>query len=142
METKARTQKTYDHRLKELVRSTQDITCAVRHGVPRSTARGWLKAPANEVISIDVVQLDAIGLQKEVMRLRARLRARLQKLNALLRVMIAVLKLSGYSLNHERVPDGTQTRHLLRAIGRSRPSLPLRSVLRVIRVGSKNSAEH
>ena len=26
METKARTQKTYDHRLKELVRSTQDIT--------------------------------------------------------------------------------------------------------------------
>ena len=130
METKARTQKTYDHRLKVLVRSTQDITCAVRHGVPRSTARGWLKAPANEVISIDVVQLDAIGLQKEIMRLRARL----QKLNALLRVMIAVLKLSGYSLNHERVPDGKQKRHLLRAIDRSRPSLPLRSVLRVIRL--------
>mgnify|MGYP001578671064 CR=1 FL=1 len=106
METKARTQKTYDHRLKEIVRSTQDITCAVRYGVPRSTARGWLKAPANEVISIDVVQLDAIGLQKEVMRLRARL----QKLNALLRViMIAVLKLSGYSLNHERVPVGKLT---------------------------------
>ncbi|MCP4886651.1 MAG: DUF192 domain-containing protein [Planctomycetaceae bacterium] len=58
METKARTQKTYDHRLKELVRSTQDITCAVRHGVPRSTARGWLKPPANEVISIDVVFVD------------------------------------------------------------------------------------
>jgi putative transposase len=130
METKARTQKTYDHRLKELVRSTQDITCSVRHGVPRSTARGWLKAPANEVISIDVVQLDAIGLQKEVMRLRARL----QKLNALLRVMIAVLRLSGYSLNHERVPDGKQKRHLLRAIERSRPTLPLRSVLRVIRL--------
>ena len=130
METKARTQKTYDHRLKELVRSTQDITCAVRYGVPRSTARGWLKTTANEVISIDVVQLDAIGLQKEIMRLRAGL----QKLNALLRVMIAVLKLSGYSLNHERVPDGKQKRHLLRAIGRSRPSLPLRSVLRVIRL--------
>ena len=135
METKARTQKTYDDRLKELVRSTQGITCAVRHGVPRSTARGWLKAPANEVISIDVVQLDAIGLQKEIMRLRARL----QKLNALPRVMIAVLKLSGYSLNHERAPDGKQKRHLLRAIERSRPTLPLRSVLRV---GSKNSAEH
>ena len=114
METKARTQKTYDHRLKELVRSTQDITCAVRYGVPRSTARGWLKTPANEVISIDVVQLDAIGLQKEVMRLRARL----QKLNALLRVMIAVLKLSGYSLNHERVPVGKHKRQLLRAIDR------------------------
>jgi len=82
------------------------------------------------VISIDVVQLDAIRLQKEVMRLRARL----QKLNALLRVMIAVLKLSGYSLNHERVPVGKHKRQLLRAIDRSHPTLPLRSVLRVIRL--------
>ncbi|MDB4639355.1 hypothetical protein OAE77_00675, partial [bacterium] len=82
------------------------------------------------MISIDVVQLDAIGLQKEVMRLRARL----QKLNALLRVMIAVLKLSGYSLNQERVPVGKHKRQLLRAIDRSRPTLPLRSVLRVIRL--------
>ena len=30
METRTRTQKKYDHRLKELVRSTQDLTCAVR----------------------------------------------------------------------------------------------------------------
>jgi transposase InsO family protein len=71
-----------------------------------------------------------IGLQKEILQLEARLR----KLNALLRVVIAVLKLSGYSLNHERVPDGKQKRHLLRAIDRSRPTLPLRSVLRVIRL--------
>ena len=130
METKARTQKTYDHRLKALVRSTQDITCAVRHGVPRSTARGWLRAPASQVISIEVVQLDVAALQEEVRRLQSRV----QKLNALLRVMITVLKLSGYSLNHERVPDGKQKRHLLRAIERSRPTLPLRSVLRVIRL--------
>ena len=130
MENTTRTQKKYDHRLKDLVRSTKDITCAVRRGVPRSTARGWLRAPATEVISIDVVQLDVIGLQKKILQLEARLR----KLNALLRVVIAVLKLSGYSLNHERVPDGKQKCHLLRAIERSRPSLPLRSVLRVIRL--------
>ena len=130
MENTTRTQKKYDHRLKDLVRSTKDITCAVRRGVPRSTARGWLRAPATEVISIDVVQLDVIGLQKKILQLEARLR----KLNALLRVVIAVLKLSGYSLNHERVPDGKQKRHLLRAIDQSRPTLPLRSVLRVIRL--------
>jgi hypothetical protein len=101
METTTRTQKKYDHRLKELVRSTQDITCAVRHGVPQSTARGWLNTPATKVISVDVVHLDAISLQQEVLQPRARL----QKLIALLRVMLAVLKLSGYSLNHARVPD-------------------------------------
>ncbi len=130
MATTIQTQNRYDHRLKELVRSTQDIHCALQQGVPRSTARGWLRAPTAEVISIDVVQLDAINLQNEVLQLRARL----QKLNSLLRVMIVMLKLSGYALNHERVPDGKQKRTLLRAIERSRPTLPLRSVLRVIRL--------
>ena len=48
--------------------------------------------------------------------------------------MIAVLKLSGYSINHERVPVGKPKRQLLRAIDRSRSTLPLRSVLRVIRL--------
>ena len=130
MATTTQTQNRYDHRLKELVRSTQDIRCAIQQGVPPSTARGWLRAPTAEVISIDVVQLDAINLQNEVLQLRARL----QKLNALLRVMIVMLKLSGYALNHERVPDGKQKRMLLRAIERSRSTLPLRSVLRVIRL--------
>jgi transposase InsO family protein len=130
MATTTQTQNRYDHRLKELVRSTQDIRCALQQVVPPSTARGWLRAPTAEVSSIDVVQLDAINLQNEVLQLRARL----QKLNALLRVMIVVLKLSGYALNHERVTDGKQKRMLLRAIERSRPTLPLRSVLRLIRL--------
>ncbi|MDE0866910.1 MAG: hypothetical protein OSA98_24285, partial [Rubripirellula sp.] len=143
MENTICTQKTYDHRLKALVRSTQDITCAVRHGVPRSTARGWLRAPANQVISIEVVQLDVAALQEEVIRLQSRV----QKLIAMLRVVLAVLKLSGYSLNHERVPDGKQKRKLLRAIDRSRQNLPLRSVLRVIslshaRFHAWNQKEH
>ena len=80
MENTICSQNKSDHRLKELVRSTQDISCAVRHGVPRSTARGWLRAAASEVISIDFVELDVIALQEEVIRLRARLR----KHNALL----------------------------------------------------------
>jgi hypothetical protein len=81
-------------------------------------------------MTVDVVQIDAINLQNEVLQLRARL----GKLNALLRVMIVVLKLSGYSLNQAIVPDQKQKRLLLRAIERSRPTLPLRSVLRVIRL--------
>jgi hypothetical protein len=61
MATTTQTQNRYDHRLKELVRSTQDIRCAIQQGVPPSTARGWLRAPTVEVISIDVVQRDAIN---------------------------------------------------------------------------------
>ena len=35
-------QRRYDHRLCDLVRSTDDIGHAIGRGVPRSTARGWL----------------------------------------------------------------------------------------------------
>lgn len=128
MATTTCTQRRYDHRLKELVRSTQDIECAVRQGVPRSTARGWLQDPGAKVMTIDVVNMDAIELQQEVLQLRRRN----HKLIALLRVLLAVLKLSGYSLNESRLPDGNNNRSLLRAINRSRSVFPLRSVLRVI----------
>ena len=39
-----RTQRRYDHRLRDLVRTTGDIELATRIGVPRSTARGRLVA--------------------------------------------------------------------------------------------------
>ena len=46
MTTSRRPQRRYDHRLRDLVHSTGDATIATDLGVPRSTARGWLrKAP-------------------------------------------------------------------------------------------------
>ena len=74
--------------------------------------------------------MDAIQLQQEVLRLRTRI----QKLIALLRVLLVILKISRFSLNQTRLPDGHDKRSLLRAIDRSRSALPLRSVLRVIRL--------
>ena len=87
MVTTTRIQKRYDHRLRELVRTTQDMRFALQHGVPRSTARGWLAAPTVEVVSTDVLNMDVAHLQQEVIRLRTRV----QKLIALLRVLLAVL---------------------------------------------------
>jgi len=52
MTTSRRPQQRYDHRLRDLVHSTGDVTIATALGVPRSTARGWLAetfAPANSV---------------------------------------------------------------------------------------------
>ncbi len=48
MVTTTRTQNRYDHRLRELVRATQDVSYAVRHAGPRSTARGCLTASSDE----------------------------------------------------------------------------------------------
>ena len=70
MSTMTRKQRTYDHRLRELVQTTRDIQLATQHGVPASTARGWLNKPATEVVSLNVLDLDTMRLQHEVIQLR------------------------------------------------------------------------
>ena len=132
MATATRTQRRYDHRLRNLVRTTRDIGCALQRGVPRSTARGWLREPDAPVVTIDAIDMDATQLQREV----SHLRRRVQKLTALLRVLLVVFRMSGYTLSQARVPDGGNKRSLLHAIKRSRAALPLRSVLRVVRLSS------
>jgi transposase InsO family protein len=125
-----RIQNRYDHRLRELVHKTQDVNCALQYGVPRSTARSWLTAPTVQVVTADPLNMDALELQQEVLRLRTRI----QKLIALLLVLLVVLKISRFSLDQTRLPDGKEKHSLLRAIDRARSALPLRSVLRVIRL--------
>ncbi|MDZ4778977.1 MAG: hypothetical protein SGJ19_01835, partial [Planctomycetia bacterium] len=123
MATATRAQRRYDHRLRNLVRTTQDIHCAVQRGVPRSTARGWLTKTDTSVVTVDAVDMDASQLQREVLQLRRRI----QKLTALLRVLLVVFRISSYSLNQVRLPEGNNKRSLLQAIERSRSALPLRS---------------
>ena len=128
MPTTTRLQRRYDHRLRNLVQTTGDLELAIRHGVPRSTARGWRTKTTTEVVSLDVVELDTIRLQHEVIRLRRRI----ARLVSLLRLVVIVLKVSGISFARVRLPEGTAKLQLLRAIERSRAHLPLRTVLRLI----------
>ncbi|MDP6557844.1 MAG: hypothetical protein QGG71_24465 [Pirellulaceae bacterium] len=79
MSTMTRKQRTYDHR-RELVQTTRDIQLATQHGVPASTARGWLNKPATEVVSLNVLDLNTMRLPHEVIQLRRRV----TKLTALL----------------------------------------------------------
>ena len=130
MATATRTQRRYDHRLRKLVRTTRDIGCALQRGVPRSTARGWLTEPDTQILTFDAVDMDVTQLQREVLQLRRRIR----KLTALLRVLLVVFKISGYSLSRARLQDGGHKRSLLRAVEQSCASQPLRSVLRVVRL--------
>ncbi len=128
MSSTTRTQRRYDHRLRELVQTTSDVELAIRHGVPRSTARGWLIKTTTEVVSLDVLELDTVRLQHEVILLRRRI----ARLVSLLRLVVIVLKVSGVSFARVRLSEGTAKLQLLRAIERSRSDLPLRAVLRVI----------
>jgi len=130
MPTTDRSQKRYDYRLRDLVHRTRDATVATNLGVPRSTARGWLSARPTVVVSLDVMDLTESELRQEVLKLRRCIRKR----SALLRLALALLRTSGFRLTRERLPDGRAKTPILRAVDQAREFLPLRAVLRFLRV--------
>ena len=126
----ARSQQRYDHRLRHLVHRTGDVSLATSLGVPRSTARGWLGAAPTVVVCLDVADLAVPELQQEVLKLRRRV----QKLTALLRLVLALLRTSKFRLTEERLPDGRDKIRILRAVDRARAFVPLRALLRFLRL--------
>ena len=125
-----RSQQRYEHRLRHLVHRTGDVSLATNLGVPQSTARGWLGAAPTVVVSLDVADLTEPELRLEVLKLRRRV----QKLTALLRLALALLRTSGFRLTGERMPDGRAKIRILRAVNLAREHLPLRAVLRFLRM--------
>jgi putative transposase len=130
MPTIARSQRRYDHRLRSLVQRTGDVTVATELGVPRSTARGWLGETPRVVVCLDVTELTETELRQEVLKLRRRVR----KLRALLRLALALLQTSGFRLTVARLPEGRDKLRILRAVDRAREHVPLRALLRFLRV--------
>lgn len=125
MSTATRTQRRYDHRLKELVRATGNVTVAMESGVPRSTADGWRTRSSADVVSLDVIEENVAELQREVVLLRRR-NARLV---ALVRLLFTVIKVAGFSLNRMRLPEERDELRVLRVIERARVHFALRTVL-------------
>lgn len=123
-----RSQRTYDHRLRALVHSTGNPQPAIDRGVPASTARGWVRSPLPNVVTLDELDLSVTQLQAELFVLRAKY----SRLQALLRLTVVLIRACGSSLTGTRVPEGSKKRAVLNAIDFARESFPLRNVLRVL----------
>ena len=119
-------QQVYDHRLRRLVFESGDITIALNLGVPRSTARRWLREAPLSVVSMDIHDADMAQLRLEVLRLRRQLGV----IRALYRLLLVLVRILG-RLDGRHLNEGCRTM-ILRAITRARPTLPLRSALRVL----------
>ena len=132
MTRETRTRRRYDHRLHGLVHATGNIGLAVQNGVPRSTAKDWLRRTTPNVVSIDIAAMPEDALREQVVALRQRN----ERLVAMLRLLVVLLRISGFTLTRCRVADGSKKALLLRAIDHSRVALSLRSVLRILRLSS------
>lgn len=116
--------RTYDHRLRELAYHAGDPGVAQRLGVPRSTARSWMRRGMPEVVTLDVLDSDAGELRAQIVRLENRVRMLL----AIVRLLFCVFRISGVRLDGDRVPSGEGKTKLLSAIPASKtstePSMP------------------
>ena len=136
MATTTRVLRSYDHRLRELVHTTGDSSLALRIGVPRSTACGWMKRRPKSVLSIKAHDAISECLEREIIRLRAKV----TKLRCLFRLAFLVLKISGFKLKSCRIPDSVTKQQLIKAVDKASVSIPLRSILAVI--GLSHSRYH
>jgi hypothetical protein len=127
-----RQQKTYDHRLRDLVRETGDLTVATRRGVPRSTAAGWLRAKRQNIVTLDVLEQTESQLHAEVLKLQHRVRV----FGAVIRLLLQLLRLSGFRLEAKRLAPSPARTALLRAVEHARELLPLRVALRLAGISS------
>ncbi len=119
-------------RLRRLVYSSGNIELAIQNGVPRSTAKDWLRRPTPTIVTLDLTAMTEDALREEV----AALRQRNDRLIAVLRLLVVLLRISGFTLVRCRVADGSKKALLLRAIENSRSSLSLRSTLRILKLSS------
>ena len=123
-----RYQQTYDHRLRELVRATQDPAIVAEFGVPRSTALGWLRGEYQPVVTDALFDMDIIQLQAEIVKLRRTILI----LSAIIRLMRILLHVVDIRLDQQRLPEGSAKAELLRAIEKAQAILTLKGALRVI----------
>ena len=119
---------TYDHRIREqVVRS--GTRCLPEHvTIPRSTVSTWRRRGSRPVVTIEPIDQD----RQQVVDTIAKLDRRVRILAAVVRILLAMLRASGFTLAGERLPEGSAKAGILRAITSARPFLPLAVILRVV----------
>ena len=126
----------YDHRLRHLVCRTRDLDLAERLGVPRSTAKTWLRRGPPSVVTIGVFDDDTDRLCERVLRLERRV----EVLLALVRLLFVLVRMAGLRLDSKRLPDAEQKQQILYGIARAARIVPRSVALRV--VGLRPSRYH
>ena len=118
----------YDHRLREHVHRTGARSLGHGLHVPRSTISSWKRRGQRSVITLEAFEQDRAQLLASIERFEARTRI----LAATVRLLLALVRASGFRLAGERLPEGETKASILRAVASAEPALPMRLVLRII----------
>jgi hypothetical protein len=101
-----RSRRAYDHRIKEQIIRAGDPELFPELEIPRSTAVSWIRRGVGEIVSL----VQAGGGEPALRKRIAKLEGRVAMLTAVLRLVLALLRVSGFSLERSRVPDAAGKR--------------------------------
>ena len=124
-----RSRRSYDHRIREIVCQTGNPGIFQHLRIPRSTTASWLSRRRPSVVSLDWNHDIASVLDEN-----ERLKRRAERQTAIIRLLVVLLKLSGFRLDEQRLPDGSAKARVLRALDRCKGALSLKSSLRLMRL--------
>jgi transposase InsO family protein len=124
-----RSRRSYDHRIREIVCRTGNPRIFHHLRIPRSTTASWLSRGRRSVVSLDWNHDMASVLDDN-----ERLKRRVERQTAIIRLLVVLLKLSGFRLDEQRLPDGAAKAKILRGIDRCKGALSLKSTLRLVRL--------
>ena len=92
---------TYDHRVKTQVIAARNPNLFPELEIPRSTASSWIRRGLGNVVSFDEVGQTEAHFRERI----AKLERRVAMLTAVLRLVLVLLRLSGFRLGLGRVAD-------------------------------------
>ena len=121
--------RSYDHRIRQIVCETGNPRIFRHLRIPRSTTARWLSRERPSVVSLDWSHDIASVLDES-----ERLKRRTERQTAIIRLLVVLLKLSGFRLDEQRRPDGKAKARVLRAVDRCKDALSLKSALRMVRL--------
>ncbi len=120
--------RTYDHRIKAQISGTGNPSLLPELEIPRSTAVSWICRGVGEVVTF----ADERPREKLLRDQFEKLERRISVLTALLRLVLTLLHVSGFKLEHARVADGEAKRRILSAVVRARKGISLAAAFRVL----------
>src|SRR5450631_4124287 len=120
----------YDHRLRERVVGCGASGVAKHVQIPRSTVSTWRRRGLRPVVTTESFGPDL----QHSLDSSARWEERARLLAAVVLLLLALLRASGFNLDGNRLPEGKAKAGILRAISSAEAFLPLAIILRILRL--------
>ena len=118
----------YDHRIRDAVVDSGDITLFPELGIPDSILRSWLRRGPRQVLTA----LDSVDDVKALRIHVAKLERQVGILRAVLRLLMTLVRATGINLTNLRIPSASDKSRLIRGVERAAPIIGRQAALRVL----------